>query len=102
MIICLGLAVDADAVAAHRPIAAGVLVLAAHALLLAALFGWGYFEFFVLKARLIAGSTWLMCLALLTGWIAYPLTTAAIVAATIVLASGLILLIVFYRRTDAH
>lgn len=90
MIACLGSAFDANSLVAQHPIAA-------RALLLAAIFASGCFEAFVLKLKNLACSTWFICLGALTAWIAYSWTTASMVAAAVVFASGLILLIVYYR-----
>jgi hypothetical protein len=96
VIACFGFAWGANAVVDHHPIAARVL-------LLAAIFASGYFEAVVLKSRDAACSTWFICLGALTAWIAYSWTTASILAGAVVFASGLILLIVYYRswKTDA-
>lgn len=95
VIACFGLALDAHAVVDHHPIAARVL-------LLAAIFASGCFEAFVMKLRNLACSTWFICLGALTAWIAYSWTIASIVAATVIFASGLILLIVYYRSSKAE
>lgn len=95
MIACLGLIFDANAFVEHHPIVARVL-------LLAAIFASGCFEAFVLKLKNLACSTWFICLGALTAWIAYSWTTASIVTAAVVFASGLILLIVYYRSSKTE
>jgi hypothetical protein len=96
VIACLGFAGGSNTVVDHQHIAARVL-------LLAAIFASGYFEAVVLKSRDLACTTWFICLGALTAWIAYSWTTASILAGAVVFATGLILLIVYYRswKTDA-
>lgn len=67
-------------------------------LLLAALFGWGCFEAFVLGRKALACSTWFIALSALTVWIGYSLTLISIISAAFVFAAGLGLLVVYYRR----
>jgi len=97
VIVCLAFTLGSNAVVDHHPIAVRVL-------LLAAIFASGYFEAVVLKSRNLACTTWFIGLGALTAWIAYSWTTASIVAGAVVFASGLILLIVYYRswKTDAR
>jgi hypothetical protein len=95
VIACLWLALDANAVVEHHPIAARVL-------LLVAIFASGCFEAFVLKLRNLACSTWFICLGALTAWIAYSWTDASILAGAVVFASGLILLIIYYRSSQVE
>lgn len=90
MIACFGLAFDANAGVDQHLIAARVL-------LLAAIFASGCFEAFVLKLKTLACSTWFICLGALTAWIAYSWTIRSIVAAALVFASGVVLLIIYYR-----
>jgi hypothetical protein len=90
MIACFGSEWGANTVVDHHPIAARVL-------LLAAIFASGCFEAVVLKSKALACTTWFICLGALTAWIAYSWTTASILAGAVVFASGLILLIVYYR-----
>lgn len=72
-------------------------------LALVAVFASGFFDAVVLKKKDWACATWFVGLLSLTAWIAYSWTTGSIVAAAVVFASGLILLIVYYRnwKTDA-
>lgn len=95
--IAFWLAWDAHAFVEHHPIAARVL-------LLAAIFASGCLEALVLKLKTLACTTWFICLGALSAWIAYSLTKASVIAAAVVFASGLILLIVYYRtsKTDAE
>jgi len=94
VIACFALALDANAVIEHHPVAVRVL-------LLAAIFASGCFEAFVLKSRTLACTTWFICLGALTAWIVYPWTTASVIAAAVVFVLGLSLLIVFCRSGKA-
>jgi hypothetical protein len=87
---CFGLAMDENAMIERYPIAV-------RGLFLVGMFAFGFFEAFVLKSRTMACTTWFLCLASLTAWIAYSWTTASIIAAAVVFAAGLFSLIVFYR-----
>jgi len=76
---------------------------AALALALAAVFASGFSDAAVLKKKDWACATWFVGLVSLAAWIAYSWTTACILAGAVVFASGLILLIIYYRhwKTDA-
>jgi len=80
-----------EAAVEHHPTATRVLVLAA-------IFGSGYFDAVVLKSKDLACATWFMGLAALAIWIAYPLTTSRILLGAAVLVSGLVLMIIYYRK----
>jgi len=75
----------------HHPIIARVL-------LLAAIFLSGCFEAFFIKQKELACLTWFTCLGALTVWIAYSLTMVSVVIATVIFTSGMILLVIYYRR----
>lgn len=68
-------------------------------LLLMAIFLSGYLEGAFFKQRELACVTWFTGLGALTAWIVYPLTTVRICIGAIVLVSGVILMIIYYRRT---
>ena len=66
-------------------------------LLLAGIFAFGYYEATVFQHRASACTAWLFCLAVITAWIASPLTALRIVVATLVFLAGALLLVRFYR-----
>jgi len=66
-------------------------------LILVAIFGSGYFDAAVLKARNLACATWFLGLGALTAWIAYPWTPFRICAGAVVFLSGLLLMVAYYR-----
>jgi len=70
-------------------------------LALAAVFASGVLDAAILKKKDWACATWFLGLVSLAGWIAYSWTTASILAGAVVFASGLILLIVYYRNWKA-
>jgi hypothetical protein len=74
----------------HHPIAVRVL-------LLAAILASGFFEAFVLKMKGLACTTWFICVAALTAWIATLGTAASKVIAVMVFLSGFGLLVAYYR-----
>jgi hypothetical protein len=86
----LGLALNWNALLERHGTAMAVLALAA-------VFASGFFDAAILKRTDWACATWFMGLVSLTAWIAYSWTTASILAGAAVFASGLILLIVYYR-----
>lgn len=67
-------------------------------LALAAVFASGVFDAAILKKKEWACATWFLGLVSLTAWIAYSWTTTSILAGAVVFASGLILLLVYYRN----
>ncbi len=67
---------------------------------LVAVFASGFFDAVVLKRKDWACATWFVGLVSLTVWIGYSWTTGSVVAAAVVFASGLTLLIVYYRRVS--
>jgi hypothetical protein len=66
-------------------------------LALALLFASGLFDAAILKKKGLACVTWFMGIVALTVWISHSWTTASILAGAVVLASGVIVLIVYYR-----
>lgn len=97
MIARLGLGLDWNSLLEHHGTAVRVVILAG-------IFASGFFDAAFFKKKDWACATWFIGLAALTAWIAYSWTTAAFLAGAVVFASGLILLIVYYRRgkTDAR
>ena len=82
-----------DALGEHYPVFAT-------ALLLTAIFLFGYLEAAVLKWRTSAGFTWFCGLAALSGWIASPLTTLRICLGATTFILGLALIAVYFRKAD--
>jgi hypothetical protein len=97
MMVRLGFVLSWNALLERHGTAMGVLALAA-------VFASGVFDAAILKKKDWACATWFLGLVSLTAWIAYSWTTTSIVAATVVFASGMVLLIVYYRssKTDAR
>ena|SRR5437868_3551722 len=95
MIARLGLGLNWNALLERHGIAVAALVLAA-------VFASGFFDAVVLKKKDWACATWFLGLVSLAAWIAYSWTTASILAGAVVFASGLILLIVYYRSSKAE
>jgi hypothetical protein len=97
MIARLGLALNWNALFERHGTTIGALALAA-------VFASGLFDAAILKKKDWACATWFLGLLSLSAWIAYSWTTASILAGAVVFASGLILLIVYYRnwKTDAR
>ena len=93
MIGKLGLGVDMNSLSDYQSTAFRVL-------LLIAIFLFGYLEGAVFKRRDWACATWFTGLAALTAWIVYPLTTLRICFGVIVLVFGVILMTIYYKRTE--
>jgi|SRR5664280_824893 hypothetical protein len=91
MILRLGFVLNWNALLERHGTAMGVLALAA-------VFASGVFDAAILKKKEWACATWFLGLVSLTAWIAYSWTTTSILAGAVVFASGLILLIVYYRN----
>ena len=96
MIVRLGFVLNWNALLERHGTAMGVLALAA-------VFASGVFDAAILKKKDWACATWFLGLVSLTAWITYSWTTTSIIAGAVVFASGLVLLIVYYRswKTDA-
>jgi hypothetical protein len=71
-------------------------------LALGAVFASGFFDAAVLKRKDWACATWFVGLMSLSAWIAYSWTSASILGGVVVFASGLILLIVYYRKSKTE
>jgi len=68
-------------------------------LVLIAIFLFGYVEAAFFKQRELVCVTWFTGLGALTAWIVYPLTTVRICIGVIMFVVGMILMIIYYRRT---
>ena len=70
----------------------------ARILALAIFFLGGCFEAAIFKKKDMACATWFCGLGALTAWIAYPLTRSRISFGVMVFVSGVILLVVYYKK----
>ncbi len=69
-------------------------------LLLVGIFFVGWLEAAALKRRDIACITWFWGLAALTTWIVYPLTAFRIFLGAIIFVSGMVIMVIYYRRKE--
>ena len=68
---------------------------------LLAIFLSGYVEAVFFKLKDLACVTWFMGLAALTAWIVYPLATVRIFIGVVVFVTGMIFIILYYRKTKS-